>query len=261
MSSRAVKPVGRPSSAVSKRGPVSALSDLMNAVARPNVVVVTVDSCRFDSAALANTPTLDALGQLRRAVTAGSFTLPAHMAFFSGYFPNVMELPHEDYYSREKRQLWRLSRAKEKQRDSYHLRLEGDTLWEGFRAAGYHLLGAGGVRWFLTETLTAGFDRFVFRGPADYHNWFAERSGDDFVLARPEELVDQLPAGRPWFLFVNALETHAPYNDGVLPLPEEARQIIKRGSAIWAGRTANMLDTDLTPADYHVLHRLQVRAM
>lgn len=237
------------------------LGALMSEVERPNIVVVTVDCCRFDTAALAATPTLDALGPLRRAVTPGTFTLPAHMAFFSGYFPNVMELPHRDYYSREARQLWRLGRAKQKDRDSYHLLLEGDTLWEGLRRAGYYQLGAGGVRWFLTKTLTEGFDEFVFAGPNDYSDWFAQRTGADFVLARPDLLVQKLPAAHPWFLFVNALETHAPYNDGLTPLPEEAAAIIARGAPIWAGRSGRMLHTDLSAGDYQVLHRLQVASM
>lgn len=240
---------------------MSAISELMDRVPWPNIVVVTVDSCRFDTAALASTPTLDALGPLRKAVTSGSFTLPSHMAFFSGYFPNVMELPHLDYYSREARQLWRLDRAKKKERSSYHLQLEGDTLWEGFKKAGYYMLGAGGVRWFLTKTLTDGFDEFIFRGPNDYSDWFAQRTPDDFVLARPDDLVSRLPEEQPWFLFVNALETHAPYNNGVTPLPAEIKEIIERGAPIWAGRSKRMLETDLSSADYRALHTMQVKAI
>lgn len=240
---------------------IGPLGEFMSAVDHPNIVLVTVDCCRFDTAALARTPALDRLGPLRRAATPGAFTLPAHMAFFSGYLPNVTDLPHEDYYSRERRQLWRLGRAKHKPRGTYHLHLEGDTIWEGLRAAGYYQLGAGGVRWFLTSTLTEGFDDFVFRGPNDYSDWFGVRGPEDFVLAEPGLLAERLPADRPWFLFVNALETHVPYNDGVTPFPDEAREVIARGAPIWAGRTEKMLHTDLTTADYHLLHRLQVSAL
>ncbi|MFE9813334.1 sulfatase-like hydrolase/transferase [Streptomyces sp. NPDC005548] len=240
---------------------MSLVTDVFTRHERPNIVVLTVDSCRFDTAALARTPNFDSLGPLRRAVTPGTFTLPSHMAFFSGYLPNVMELPHLDYYSREMRQLWRLGRAKRKARDSYHLHLEGDTLWEGFHNAGYHLLGAGGVRWFLTKTLTEGFDEFLFHGPDDYSNWFAERGPDDFVLDRPGELVRRLPSDSPWFLFVNALETHAPYNDGLNPPDPAVAEVIKRGAPIWAGRSAPMLDVDLTSTDYKVLHAAQVTAL
>lgn len=237
------------------------IADVMSDRPWPNIVVITVDSCRFDSAALARTPTLDSLGPLRRAVTPGVFTLPAHMAFFSGYFPNVMELPHLDYYSREMRQLWRLSRAKQKSRDSYHLQLEGDTLWEGFHKAGYHLLGAGGVRWFLTKTLTQGFDEFLFRGPHDYSDWFAQRGPEDFALAHPDELVERLPSDRPWFLFVNALETHAPYNNGLTQQSPEIAEIIARGAPIWAGRTRRGLHVELGPGDFKALHLAQVAAV
>lgn len=240
---------------------VSIIDDVMDEQPWPNILLVTLDCCRFDTAALAETPTLDTLGPLRRAVTAGSFTLPAHMAFFSGYLPNVMELPHLDYYSREMRQLWRLSRGKKKPRGTYRMHLEGDTLWEGFRKAGYYLLGAGGVRWFLTKTLTAGFDEFVFRGPNDYRNWFAERGLDDFVLSRPDLLVSKLPRDRPWFMFVNSLETHAPYDDGIGTPSAEVRDVIERGTPIWAGRTRHRLSTDLTTADFKVLHAQQVRAL
>lgn len=237
------------------------LDELFLATERPNVVLITLDCCRFDTAARAQTPALDRLGPLRRAITPGSFTLPAHMAFFSGYLPNVVELPHQDYYSRERRQLWRLSRAKSKPRDSFRLGLEGDTLWEGFRRAGYHTVGAGGVRWFLTKTLTEPFDEFVFAGPNDYVNWFAERSLSDFVLEDPAPLVGLLPRAAPWFLFVNALETHAPYNDGVNPVSDQVADIIRRGAPIWAGRKRHALDVDLSTGDFQALHRQQIQAL
>jgi membrane-anchored protein YejM (alkaline phosphatase superfamily) len=239
----------------------SLIDEVFRANNRPNIVMVTVDSCRFDSAARARTPTLDALGPLRRAITPGSFTLPSHMAIFSGYMPNVVELPHLDYYSREKRQLWRLDRAKKKDRETYRMLLQGDALWEGLGRAGYKTIGAGGVRWFLTKTLTEPFDEFVFRGPHDYSDWFAQRTDDDFVLTHPEELVAHVPASRPWFLFVNALETHAPYNSEEDELSNEARAVIKKAAPIWAGRIASDLDVHVAPEEYRILHKLQISAM
>lgn len=177
---------------------------------RYSVVLVTLDSCRFDSAALAATPNLDRLGPLRRAITPGTFTLPAHMAFFSGYLPNVVELPLIDYYSRERFQLWRLSRAKQKPQDSYAMILQGDTITEGFRNRGFDVIGAGGTRWFLTDTLRGLFDDCSFWGPRDYSDWFALRKPEDFALNHQDELLAKLHPGKRWFLFVNSLETHAP---------------------------------------------------
>jgi hypothetical protein len=226
-----------------------------------NVLLVTMDSCRFDSAARAHTPVLDELGPLRRAITPGTFTLPAHMAFFSGYLPNVIEWPLADYYSRQKFQLWRLSRAKEKPRDTYGFLLEGDTILEGFRNAGYGTVGAGGVRWFLTKTLTGQFDEFHFWGPRDYSEWFALRNSDDFALNHVDELAGAVASHDRWFLFVNCLETHAPYNNGADGIDPEVQDVIGRGEPIWAGRTVHDLATCLSDRDFKLLHRAQIRAV
>jgi arylsulfatase A-like enzyme len=226
-----------------------------------NVLVVTLDSCRFDSVARARTPFLDTLGPLRRALTPGTFTLPAHAAFFSGYLPNVTELPHQDYYSREKKQLWRLSRAKHKPADTYELLLQGDSIIDGFRNAGYHTLGAGGVRWFLTQQLTHQFHEFHFWGPRDYKEWFITRTHDDFALNHADELVARLKPHQRWFAFINALETHAPYNNGADPVDEQVTRIIADAEPIWAGRRAKALDVAIPPQDFHTLHRAQIRAV
>lgn len=226
-----------------------------------NVVIITLDACRFDSAAAAHTPVLDAIGPLRRAQSPGTFTLPAHMALFSGYMPNVVELPLMDFYSRERFQLWRLSRAKHKPRDSYGLMLTGDTIVEGFRNLGYYTLGVGGVRWFLTKTLTGLFDEFLFWGPRDYSDWFALRKPEDFALNHVDEIASRLQRRERWFLFANCLETHAPYNTGLEPPDPQIARIIEKATPIWAGRRARALDVDVGPAEFKALHKAQIRAV
>jgi arylsulfatase A-like enzyme len=226
----------------------------------PNVLIVTLDSCRFDSLCYAKTPNLDQLGHKRKAVAFGTFTLPAHMALFSGYIPNVIELPHEDLYSRERLQLWRLTRAKQKAHDTYRLLLAGDTITEGFRNRGYKVVGAGGVRWFLTKTLTELFDEFHFWGPRDYSNWFIERQAADFALNHVEELAAAVSNAPRWCLFVNALETHAPYNNGVDPPDPKVRAIIEKAAPIWAGKVQHKLNVTVTEAEFKTLHRAQIRA-
>jgi arylsulfatase A-like enzyme len=226
-----------------------------------NVLLVTLDSCRFDSLARAATPFLDTLGPLRRAWTPGTFTLPAHMAFFAGYLPNVTELPHLDYYSREKKQLWRLSRAKHKPENSYGLMLHGDSLIEGFRQAGYYTLGAGGVRWFLTKQLTHEFDEFLFWGPRDYAVWFINRTADDFALNHQTELLERLSGHPRWFCFINALETHAPYDNGLDPVDSEVTRIISAAEPIWAGRKHRELDVSIPDRDFKTLHKAQIRSV
>ncbi len=226
-----------------------------------NIVLLTLDACRFDSVARARTPVLDAIGPLRRAASPATFTLPAHMSIFSGYLPNVIEFPLLDYYSREKYQLWRLSRAKQKPRDGYGLLLQGDTIIEGFKNAGYRTVGAGGVRWFLTKTLTREFDDFRFWGPRDYADWFALRQHDDFALNHIDELASLVTPYDRWFLFVNCLETHAPYNNGVDEVDPAVQDVIRRAEPIWAGRMTHELTTNITDSDFKTLHRAQIRAV
>jgi hypothetical protein len=180
---------------------------------------------------------------------------------FSGYLPNVTDLPLQDYYSRERFQLWRLSRAKSKPRDGFGLMLQGDTILEGFRGRGYRTVGVGGVRWFLTKTLTREFDQFMFWGPKDYLNWFQARATEDFALEHVDEIVAQVRHARPWFLFINSIETHAPYNNGVDEVSEQLTQIIEHGKPIFAGRRDFELQVDLSPGEFKLMHRAQIRAL
>lgn len=53
-----------------------------------------------------------------------------------------------DFCSRERRHLWRLSRARRQAVPRAGTLLRGDTIVEGFAEAGYRTVGAGGVRRF-----------------------------------------------------------------------------------------------------------------
>jgi len=239
---------------------MASIDDVMSDYAWPNILFLTLDSCRFDTAAMARTPALDKVGALHRALSPGTFTLPSHMSFFAGMLPHVPDQPHLDYYSREARRLWRLYGAR-KASTAHHLTLEGGTLVEGFRKAGYFTMGGGGVRWFRSPILRAGFDKFVFRGVDDYSNAFVGRERSDFVLADPERLVDPIPRAKPWFLFANLIETHAPYDDGILPLSDELLDIQGRAQAVWSDRRLKSLQTNVTPAEFKLMHAAQIRAL
>ena len=64
-----------------------------------NVVFVTLDSCRYDIAEQADILTIRSIGPLRKAYTHGSYTVPAHAAFFAGHLPIVLDVPQSPYYS------------------------------------------------------------------------------------------------------------------------------------------------------------------
>src|SRR4051812_24128091 len=80
----------------------AAMLDLHPVVGSANVLFVTLDCLRFDVAARAlgtgRTPNLAAVlpapGWERRE-TPGTFTLPAHLAFFAGFLPTPPDRPDQ----------------------------------------------------------------------------------------------------------------------------------------------------------------------
>ena len=219
-----------------RTAPGPALAEAAARLGEHDVALITLDSLRADVAGEALLPTLAALGPMRRAASYGSFTLPAHAAIFGGFLPNVTEEPQWDYYSRERRQLWRLGRARKQAVARAGLMLQGDDIVTGFRSAGYRTIGAGGVRWFSAGHFPQLFDSFRYWGPdGDSSDKFAERRPGDFALDHLDELVEQVTRAPRAFLFVNAAETHAPYTRGDAPGDAETQRIVRAWSGHWNG--------------------------
>lgn len=226
-----------------------------------NIVLVTVDSCRFDTAIRAATPVLDAIGDLRRGETYGSFTLPAHAAIFGGFLPNVREEPLRDFYSKECRQLWRLGRARRPARPRHLLLLPGADIVAGLREHGYRTIGAGGVRWFSSGHFPALFDEFHYWGPRnDATDKFAPREAADFALSHAEHLIRRAREAGRFFLFVNAAETHAPYTTGEEAAEAEVYPVLRRWSSCWNG-AARLPRTEQARRDMEMLHDRQIAAL
>lgn len=224
-----------------------------------NVVFVTIDCCRFDAAQAAKLPFMRSVGALHCAQTYGTYTLPAHMSYFAGYLPKVVDGEPIDYYSRGAKQLWRLSTARQKPAGKVGLLMEGATIVEGYRRRGYYCLGAGGVRWFRSTLLTSHFDDFRFWGCDDATDVFAPRSPDDFALHHADELAQQLRPHKRWFLFLNAQETHAPYDVG-FGHPSETWAALAKAQPLWGGKRcepANAPDS----RDFELLRAAQIRAL
>jgi hypothetical protein len=160
-------------------------------------LLLTYDSCRFDTLLAADTPVLDSFVQPLAAQAPGNFTFPAHQAMFVGQLPLVSEdIP---YYNRFRKQLIGLANVGEV-RVVADARIRVSSTWNvitGLSTAGYNTLGAGAMNWFRQHSLTEGFDDFLFTGTD-------ARGQIDFVLSK----VDP---GRPYFAFINFGETHAPF--------------------------------------------------
>lgn len=162
-----------------------------------NFLFLTYDSCRYDVMLDAHTPALDSVGQVMLAQAPGNFTFASHQAFFVGILPSIKE--DVPYYNRFRKQLVGLAEIGETEVVKHALKQVRSSwnLLTGLRDEGFQTVGAGAMNWFRQESLTSGFEKFLFTGTN------AKRQ-IDFVL----KTVDP---GRPFFAFINFGETHAPF--------------------------------------------------
>jgi arylsulfatase A-like enzyme len=178
---------------------------------RPNILLVVIDTARadrfsFDGYARDTSPEIAAAGRegavYERAYTPAPWTVPAHASLFTGLFPSSHGA------------------------DSGHLRLDDErlTLAEVLRSAGYRTVAYTENPWVGKDyNFDQGFDTFeeIWRK--------VPGEGGDKGAGLTNVRIDQWLTWRegnpdarqqPFFLFVNYLETHLPYNP---PEPERFR--------------------------------------
>jgi choline-sulfatase len=167
--------------------------------ARPNIVLVTIDTLRADRVQRGLTPTLDALGasglRFSHARTAVPLTLPSHTTIMTGLLPSEHGV----------------------RQNGERLAPTVPTLATRLQAAGYRT-GAFVGAYVLDNRfgLARGFDRYddrVRRNPESVERLEAERRGSEVVDAANAWLADIAP---PFFLWVHLYDPHAPYD----PPPE-----------------------------------------
>ena len=143
-----------------------------------SVLLITLDSCRYDSFRRSTTPAMDRVGPLHRAMAPSHFTFGSHAAIFKGFcrasvrqglcstrsWPNCFVLAHAGWPGK----------------GAGRVLLQGPSIIEGFRRQGYRTVGSGAVGWFdpATETgrcLTAEFERFFI--PAVLGSWLNSSPG------------------------------------------------------------------------------------
>ena len=170
-----------------------------------SVLLLTLDSCRFDTFRASATPVLNQVAPLQRAWSPSHFTYGSHAAMFMGFLPSVRApVP---LLNSKLAKLFRLGHTGWPGRAGEVFRLEGPSVIEGFRRRSYRCLGSGAVGWFdpATETgqrLCSEFDAFFYPG-ATWHL--------DQQLAWLAEQVEQVGPEQPLLLFLNVGETHVPY--------------------------------------------------
>ena len=178
---------------------------------RTSILFVTLDSLRYDTARTAydagRTPHLAALlpeGGWERRQTPGTFTLPAHMAFFSGFLP---KLPQPEQPPR----LWECRPPAFKTVPPQTFVFDASNLLNGLAQYGYRSICVGGVTYFSRETPLGSVLPDLF----DEDHWRPE-----FCSPEPDSTRHQVDhtlqiaerhEGRPLYLFVNVSATHVPH--------------------------------------------------
>lgn len=178
--------------------------------ARPNVLLVVIDTARADRFSFAGqarqtAPEIASLASegaiYEQARTPAPWTLPAHASLFTGLFPSSHGA------------------------DSGHLRLDEEfrTLAEAFHDGGYRTVGYAANPWVGRQYgLGQGFDAYeeIWKDPGGE----SRDAGAGALNSRVERFLDWREDGpareQPFFLFVNYLEPHLPYDP---PGPEGSR--------------------------------------
>ncbi|CAG7649381.1 STM4013/SEN3800 family hydrolase [Actinacidiphila bryophytorum] len=177
-----------------------------------SILFVTLDSLRYDTARTAYdnglTPHLASLlpeGGWERRQTPGTFTLPAHIAFFSGFLP---KLPQPEQPPR----LWECRPPAFKAVPPQTFVFDAPNLLAGLGQHGYRSICVGGVTYFSRETPLGSVLPDLF----DEDHWRPE-----FCSPEPDSTRRQVDHalevaehhdGRPVYLFVNVSATHVPHS-------------------------------------------------
>ncbi|WP_223788791.1 sulfatase-like hydrolase/transferase [Marinicella meishanensis] len=165
---------------------------------RFNFILITLDSCRWDSFELADTPFFDSTGFFKKAHSQATYTMPSHLSMFSGIFPHVEDrIP---YYNRfEKNLLWLVEPRKNIEALIDFENCPKDMI-EGFGQMGMDTVGVGAMQWFKSPILTEGFQQFNYTG----------------IHARQqiEYLMKSITNDKAFFHMLNLGETHDPYEFG-----------------------------------------------
>jgi membrane-anchored protein YejM (alkaline phosphatase superfamily) len=162
-----------------------------------NFMLITLDSCRYDTYCDAKTPVLAAFGPWLLAQSPATYTYAAHQSFFVGVLPNVSEpVPYYNRFTRQLIGLLEVGETPVKKSTYFTVASDRDAV-DGFRRIGFQTIGTGAMNWFRQASLTASFERFKMLTDAE--------SQIDYYLR-------ELDPDSPFFGFINFGETHDPYD-------------------------------------------------
>lgn len=165
-----------------------------------NVIIITLDSCRWDSFQRAKTVNLKQLSKFSKAYSQGTYTLPSHISIYSGILPSVREdIP---LYNRFNQYLFRINVRPVNCEPYFTFPCNTKNIITGFQNKGYNTFGTGSVSWFKHEVLTKDFENFFFSG-------IDLKSQISFVK---EQIGKNM--SNNFFSLINIGETHEPFEFG-----------------------------------------------
>ena len=181
--------------------------------ASPNLVLLVLDTLRKDHLSLygyarKTSPFLEKLGGsswvFEQAFSSSPWTIPSHASFFTGLLPSQLNCHYEHFPLAEK----------------------FETLAEKLKKQGYFTLGwSNNPLLNYPSGLLQGFDRFVEAHPLELYSgelvfsWllklkpdYTQDSGAKYTNQKLARWLAHLSKKKkPFFLFVNYMETHLPY--------------------------------------------------
>ncbi|MGW8435564.1 sulfatase-like hydrolase/transferase [Nocardiopsis sp. NPDC055879] len=232
-----------------------------------SVVLVTLDSCRYDVAASARTPNLETLGPLLRAESPGTYTLPAHAALFNGNLPRPVSGPFI-LGGHSVDAIWRSAAARSSKRRSA-IPFDGPTLMAHYSERGYRVLGSGGVTFFDASDpanhLPSLFPEFLYfgrpsRSPVTGQDRIIDRE-EQLPLAHTRKLAELCLEAERFFLFINCPSTHIPYSTPWSSLTDRSRELLRRLYLLHDDKTGGLREDALKDGDVQVLLEMQKQAL
>ena len=169
-----------------------------------SLLLITLDSCRFDTLSSCSVPVISAVGPIHKVMAPSYFTYASHAAMFVGFTPGD-GMSQEAIVNPKCGKLVRLHGGGSPSRANDRFVLRGRSMMEGFNNAGYITAGTGAVKWFddssdVGRLLVQDFQHYMYAGNAwslrKQLQWLSETVGG---------------ARRPVFAFINIGETHVPY--------------------------------------------------
>jgi hypothetical protein len=169
-----------------------------------SVLLVTLDSCRYDTFLAAKSPHMKSIGALHRAMAPSNFTFGSHAAIFVGFTPGAPEV-QAPFVNPKFAKIFKMAPGGLPGMREPFFVLGGRNIIEGFKGNGYRTFGSGAVAWFdpslpTGTVLTESFDEFFY--PGNPHSLDAQLAWIDGRIGAMQE---------PVFLFLNVGETHVPY--------------------------------------------------